>query len=68
VLSDSELDILSNDLNDISILNGDILNKNTILNNFEVGVLEDFLNKFAIDVTKNDIDVCTSVLGFLLCK
>jgi hypothetical protein len=68
VLSDSELDILSNDLNHISILNGDILNKNTILNNFEVGVLEDFLNKFAIDVTKNDIDVCTSVLGFLLCK
>jgi hypothetical protein len=68
VLSDSELDILSNDLNDISILNGDILNKNTILNNFEVGVLQDFLNKFAIDVTKNDIDVCTSVLGLLLCK
>ena len=68
VLSDSELDILSNDLNDISILNGDILNKNTILNNFEVGVLTDFLDKFNIDISRNDVDVCTSVLGFLLCK
>jgi len=68
VLSDSELDILSNDLNDISILNGDILNKNTILNNFEIGVLTDFLDKFDIDVTKNDVDVCTTVLGHLFCK
>jgi hypothetical protein len=68
VLSDSELDVLSNDLNDLAILNGDILDKNTILNHFEVGVLQDFLDKFNIDVTKNDIDVCTTVLGGLFCK
>jgi len=68
VLSDSELDVLSNDLNHLSVLNGDILNKNTILNNFEIGVLTDFLDKFDIDVTKNDVDVCTTVLGQLFCK
>jgi hypothetical protein len=49
-------------------LNGNILDKNTILNNLEVGVLTDFLDKFDIDVTKNDVDVCTTVLGALLCK
>ena len=27
-----------------------------------------FLNKFDIDVTHNDVDVCTTVLGLLLCK
>jgi hypothetical protein len=68
VLNDNELDILSNDLNYLSVLNGNILNYNTILNNLEVGVFEDFLNKFDIDVTKNDIDVCTAVLGISLCK
>jgi hypothetical protein len=68
ILDDSELSILSDDLNKLSIANGDILDKNTILNNLEVGVLTDFLDKFDIDITKNDVDVCTSVLGFLLCK
>jgi hypothetical protein len=68
VLNDSDLDILSNDLNHLSILDGGILNNNKILNDAELTVLQDFLNKFDIDVTKNDIDVCTSVLGLLLCK
>ena len=68
ILDDSELSVLSDDLNKLSILNGNILDKNTILNNLEVGVLTDFLDKFDIDVTKNDVDVCTTVLGALLCK
>lgn|SRR5688572_2999939 len=68
ILDDSELSILSDDLNKLSILNGDILDKNTILNNLEVGVLTDFLDKFDVDVTRNDVDVCTTVLGILLCK
>jgi hypothetical protein len=68
VLNDNELEVLSNDLNHLAILNGNILDKNTILNNLEVGVLTDFLDKFDIDVTKNDIDVCATVLGGLLCK
>jgi len=68
VLDDNELTVLSNDLNAVSILDGDILDKNTILNDLEVNVLKDFLDKFNIDVTKNDIDVCTGVLGILLCK
>ena len=67
-LNDNELTVLSNDLNKISILDGNILDQNKILNDVEVTALQDFLNKFAIDVTKNDIDVCTTVLGGLLCK
>jgi hypothetical protein len=68
ILDDSELSVLSDDLNKLSILNGDILDKNTILNNIEVGVLTDFLDKFDIDVTRNDVDVCTTILGHLFCK
>jgi len=67
-LNDNELNVLSNDLNHVSILDGGILNNDKILNDVEVSVLEDFLNKFDIDVSKNDINVCTTVLGILLCK
>jgi len=68
VLSNNQLTVLSNDLNHLSILDGGVLNHNKILNDVELTVLQDFLNKFNIDVTKNDIDVCATVLGVLLCK
>jgi len=67
-LNDNDLTVLSNDLNNVSILDGGILNNNKILDDVEANVLTDFLNKFDIDVTKNDIDVCTAVLGISLCK
>lgn len=57
-LNDNELNVLSNDLNHVSILDGGILNQSKILNDAEVTVLQDFLNKFDIDVTKNDVNVC----------
>ena len=68
VLNNNKLSVLSNDLNNLSILDGGVLNNDKILNDVEVTVLQDFLNKFLINVTKNDIDVCTTVLGILLCK
>jgi len=68
VLNNNELSVLSGDLNHVSILDGGILNNDKILNDAEVTVLQDFLNKFVVNVTKNDIDVCTSVLGAVLCK
>jgi len=67
-LDDNELSVLSDDLNSLSILDGDILDYNTILNDVELDVLTDFLDKFNINVTKNKIDVCTAVLGIQLCK
>lgn len=68
VLDDSDLTVLSNDLNHLSVLDGGILDHDKILNDVEVTVLKDFLDKFAIDVTRNDVDVCTTVLGALFCK
>jgi len=57
-LNDNELTVLSNDLNHVSVLDGGILNQNKILDDVEVTVLQDFLNKFLINVEKNDINVC----------
>jgi hypothetical protein len=68
ILSDNEIDILSNDLNDLSVLDGGILDGDKILDDVEGKVLDDFLVKFLINVTKNDIDVCTLVAGVQRCR
>jgi hypothetical protein len=68
VLNDNELNVLSGDLNNLSILDGGILNNNKILDDVEVTALDDFLNKFNVDVTKNDIDVCALVGLLQFCK
>ena len=67
-LNNNELEVLSDDLNSLSILDGNILDHNKILNDVELDVLTDFLDKFNISVDRNDIDVCTVVLGLQLCK
>jgi hypothetical protein len=68
VLNDSDLSVLSNDLDNLSIKDINILDGNKILDDVQLTVLQDFLDKFNIDITKNDVDVCATVLGALLCK
>jgi hypothetical protein len=61
VLDGNKISVLDNDLNNLKVLDGNILDQNKILNDVQTTVLNDFLNKFNINVTKNDIDVCTLV-------
>jgi hypothetical protein len=68
VLDGADLNVLSDDLNNLSIKDVNILDNNKILDDVKLTVLQDFLDKIGVDVTKNDVDVCTSVLGLLLCK
>ncbi len=64
----NQLTVLSDDLNSLSLLDGSILDGNKILDDVKLDVLTDFLDKFGINVSKNDINVCTVVLGIQLCK
>jgi hypothetical protein len=67
-LDNNELTVLSDDLDHLSILDGSILDYNTILNDVELDVVSGFLNYFNINVIKNDVDVCTIVGILQLCK
>jgi hypothetical protein len=67
-LNGNYLTILSDDLNDLSILDGNILDHNQILDDVYATVLSDFLDKFGINVSGNDVGICTNVLGLQLCK
>ena len=61
VLNGGDVSVLENDLNNLKITDINVLDYNKILDDVEVTVLNDFLNKFNINVTKNDIDVCAVV-------
>ena len=68
VLSNDQLKVLDDDLNNLKIENINILNVNDVLNKVEVTALNDFLTKFSIPVTAKDIDVCALVGIAQICK
>ena len=61
VLDNNKISVLDGDLNNLKVLDGNILDGNKILDDVKLTVLQDFLDKFNIDVTKNDVDVCALV-------
>jgi hypothetical protein len=61
VLDNDQIKVLNDDLNNLKITDINILNGNNVLSIVKSTVLSDFLDKFNIDVTKNDIDVCALV-------
>ena len=69
-LDGNQLNVLSGDLNNLKITDINVLDYNKILDDVEVVALNDFLTKFSIPVTKNDIDVCAvvNILGLQICK
>jgi hypothetical protein len=68
VLTNNQILLLTNDLNNISVLDAGILNGNDILDDVKATILDDFLNLFQIPVTDNVVNVCTNPLGIQFCK
>ena len=66
VLNDNELKVLNDDLNNLQIGDINILNVSKTLNDVQLTVLDDFLNKFNIVVAKNDVKVCAPILGICI--
>ena len=68
VLSDNELNILDDALNDVSVLDGSIVDDNQVLNDVEARVADTFLDEFHLVVTTAEIAVCTVVAGNQTCE
>jgi hypothetical protein len=68
VLSDNELSLLNDDLNDVAILDGSILDHNQILEDVEAAVADTFLDELHLVVTTAEIAVCTVVAGTQICR
>jgi hypothetical protein len=66
ILSDNDISILSNDLNDIAIHDGNVVDGAQILNDVETRLIEDFANQLGIALTRNDITVC--IAGTQICR
>jgi hypothetical protein len=68
VLSDNEVSLLNDDLNDVSVLDGSILDHNEILEDVEAAVADTFLDPFHLVVATTEIAVCTVVAGTQICR
>jgi hypothetical protein len=68
VLTNNQLLILSNDLNNLSIFDVGVLNGDEILNDVKATALSDFLNEFKVIITDNVVNVCTVLVGIQFCK
>lgn len=68
VLSNNDLNVLNNSLNKLAILNHLNVDVDNVLKKVELDVLSNFLNVFNIDIDLDDINVCTVLVGGLLCK
>ena len=68
ILDASMLNVLADDLANLLTLDETVLDINQILGDLEAVALDDLRNKFLIDVSPNDIDVCATVSGVQLCK
>lgn len=66
VLSNDQLKVLDDDLNNLNIGNINILNVTDVLNIVKSTVLSDFLNKFNINVSGNKVGVCAPILGICI--
>lgn len=68
ILSDNEINILDDDLDDLTVIDGDIVDHNPVLDDIESVVLDDFLNRFGIVLSRAAILVCTTEAGTAICK
>ena len=68
ILSNNDLNVLNNALNQLAILNHLNVDVNNVLKKVELEVLNVFLNKFNVDIDLDDNNVCTVLVGGLLCK
>lgn len=68
VLSDNQISILSDELDDVALLDDGLGNAGEILDDVETRVLADFVDRFAVPVTRDAIAACTVVLGAPLCQ
>jgi hypothetical protein len=68
VLSNNDLNLLNNSLNKVAILNNVNVDVNNVLQKVELEVLNVFLNTIKVALEPEDINVCTSVAGGLICR
>jgi hypothetical protein len=68
ILSDNHIDVLSDELNDLAILDGGILDHSQVLDDVETLVIDEMAALFDIILTQSDVSVCTTLAGALVCR
>jgi hypothetical protein len=68
VLSGIELDVLTGDLDDLTVIDSNVTDGSKLLDDVGVTVLDAYLDHFDIELTRDDIAVCAAVSGTQVCE
>lgn len=68
VLSDIELDVLTGDLDHLTVIDSNLLDGSKLLDDVGVTVLDAYLHELDIELTRDDLTVCAAVSGTQVCK
>jgi hypothetical protein len=68
VLSDIELDVLTGDLDHLTVIDSNILDGSKLLDDVGVTVLDAYLDDLDIELTRDAITVCAAVSGTQVCE
>lgn len=68
MLSDIELDVLTGDLDHLTVLDSNIGDGSKLLDDVGVTVLDAYLHDLDIELTRDDITVCGAVSGIQICE
>lgn len=68
VLSDLELEVLTGDLNDLTVIDSNVTDGSRLLDDVGVTVLDAYLDELDIELTRDDVTVCAAVSGTELCE
>jgi hypothetical protein len=68
VLSDIELDVLTGDLDHLTVVDSNVGDGSQLLDDVGVTMLDAYLHELDIELTRDDLTVCTVVSATQLCQ
>lgn len=68
VLSDIELEVLTGDLDQLTVIDSNVTDGSRLLDDVGVTVLDAYLDALDIELTRDDFTVCVAVSGTQVCK
>jgi hypothetical protein len=68
VLSDIELEVLTGDLDQLTVIDSNVTDGSRLLDDVGVTVLDAYLDDLDIELTRDDFTVCVAMSGTQVCK
>ena len=67
-LSDLELEVLTGDLDHLTVIDSNVTDGSTLLDDVGVTVLDAYLHELELELVRDDLTACAAVSGTQVCE